>query len=336
VSEVTLKSACAKKIAMLLTLILLVSCGTSDIHTSSAVYSIAQTDALVETSDISYDGKYTLIADEKSVCLWNNNTKNLQLPCLIGKAKDYIEIVKISKNNQYFITSNRVSVRLYAIKTGLLIGEWSLQDHIINDIALSKKSDVILLGFRSGKVSVINPFTKAMATYQKHKLDINSVTISDDGVWAFTGASDKTAKYWSTLTGKTIHSFDHMTRVNHVALSVDQHIGFSIDAIKDKNIWNLKTGELIAELDSHERFMVFNDSEISPDNSLLLSGSPKKTIQLWRLTDGKLIAEWEAANQRKRTNVLSIAFKGNTLLSSTSDGVLEEWQLPPQSIINQP
>lgn len=333
---VTLKSIPPKIAVTLLTFTLLASCGASDIYTSTAVSSINQTDALVETSDISYDGKYTLIADEKSVCLWNNITKKLQLPCLTGKAKDYIEIVKISKDNQYFITSNRVSVRVYAFKTGLLIGEWSLQDHIINDIALSEKSDVILLGFRSGKASVINPFTKAMATYQIHKLDINSVTISNDGVWAFTGASDKTAKYWNTLTGETVHSFDHMTRVNHVALSVDQSIGFSIDAIKDKNIWSLKTGELIAELDSHKRFMVFNDSEISADNSLLLSGSPKKTIQLWRLADGKLIAEWEAAKQSKRSNVLSIAFKGNTVLSSTSDGILEEWQLPSQSITKQP
>lgn len=317
-------------------LLLVSSCGGGEIYTAPALSSQSQAKTLVETSDISYDGKYSLIADEESVCLWNNLTTQLQLPCLTGKAKDYIEIVKISKSNEYFITSNRVSVRLYSISTGKLVGEWSLQDHIINDIALSKKSDVILLGFRSGKVSVINPFTKAMATYQQHKLDVNSVTISDDGVWAFTGASDKTAKYWNTLTGETIHSFEHMTRVNHVAMSQDQSVGFSIDAIKDKNIWDLKTGKLIAELDSHTRFMVFNDSEISPDNSLMLSGSPKRAIQLWRLSDGKLIAEWESAQQRKRSNVLSIAFKGNTLLSSTSDGILETWQLPSQAIINMP
>lgn len=335
-SSVPLMVSYLKKMVIFITAICLASCGSSDVYTSPVVSSFAQTDALVETSDISYDGRYTLLADENSVCLLNNQTEQLQLPCLTGKAKEYIEIVKISKNNQYFITSNRVSVRLYAINNGLLIGEWSLQDHIINDIALSRNSDVILLGFRSGKVSVINPFTKVMATYQKHKLDVNSVSISDDGVWAFTGASDKTAKYWNTLTGESVHSFTHMTRVNHVALSVDQSIGFSMDAIKDKNIWNLKTGELIAELDSHKRFTVFNDSEISSDNAVLLTGSPKQTIQLWRLTDGKLMAEWQAANLRKRSHVLSVAFKDNTILSSTTDGVLEEWQLPSQSIIHQP
>jgi len=334
--ENNLISRFVKRVHVASIVLLIASCGGSSTYTAPAVSSQAQTNALVETSDISYDGQYSLIADEERVCLWNNLNKQLQIPCLTGKAKDYIEIVKISKSNEYFIISNRVSVRLYSIDTGKLVGEWSLKDHIINDIALSKQSDVILLGFRSGKVSVINPFTKVMATYQQHKLDVNSVTISDDGVWAFTGASDKTAKYWNTLTGKVIHSFEHMTRVNHVALSVDQSIGFSIDAIKDKNIWNLKTGELIAELDSHTRFMEFNDSEISPDNSLLLTGSPKRAIKLWRLSDGKLIAEWQSAQQRKRSHVLSIAFKGNTILSSTSDGILEEWQLPSQALITTP
>ncbi|MDO7084173.1 hypothetical protein WNY51_11495 [Pseudocolwellia sp. AS88] len=319
-----------------LTILLLTSCDMTDVHTSSPTSSFPQTDSLVETSDISYDGKYTLTVDEERVCLWNNLTQNPQLPCLTGEARKYIEIVKVAKNNQYFITSNRVSVRLYSIQSGLLVGEWSLPDHIITDIALSKDSDVILLGFRSGKVSVINPFTKVMATYQKHKLDINSVSMSDDGLTAFTGSSDKTAKYWDVITGETIYSFNHMSRVNHVALSADQSIGFSIDGIKDKNIWNLQTGELISELDSHVRFMVFNDSEISADNSLLLTGSPKQTIQLWRLIDGKLIAEWQATHLKKRASVLSVAFKGNSILSITSDGILEEWQLPSPSIINQP
>ncbi|WP_076417642.1 hypothetical protein [Colwellia sp. UCD-KL20] len=325
-----------KRLSVYLCLLLLVSCGTSDTYTSEAISSTPQTDTLVETSDISYDGKYTLIADDKHVCLWNNLTQKLQLNCLVGKAKDYIEIVKIAKNNQYFITSNRVSVRLYSLRSGVLVGEWSLQGHIINDIALSKNSDVILLGFRSGKVSVINPFTKAMATYQKHKLDINSVSISDDGMVAFTGASDKTAKFWSTLTGETIHTFKHMSRVNHVAISADNSVGFSIDGIKDKNIWNLKTGKLISELDSIERFKVIYDAEISADKTLLLTASPKQTLQLWRISDGKLIAQWQTTHLKKRASVLSAAFKENTVLSSTSDGILEEWKLPPLAVINQP
>ena len=311
----------------------LISCSPSSPFTGEALSSVRQSDSLVEVSDISNDGQFTLIANKTSVCLWNNITKKLQLNCLVGKDKDYIEIVKIAKDNQYFITSNRVTVRLYSLVSGKLKGEWSLQDHIINDIALSEKSDVILLGFRSGKVSVINPFTKAMATYQKHKLDINSVSISNNGNFAFTGSSDKTAKYWNTITGESIHTFKHLSRVNHVNMSGDNTLGFSIDAIKARMVWNLSTGNLITELDSHLRFMEFNDTQFSADKALMLSGSPKQTLQLWRMTDGKLIAQWKAKHLKKRSSVLSVALKGKKLLSSTSDGIFQTWKMPPSSTL---
>jgi WD40 repeat protein len=127
-----------------------------------------------------------------------------------------------------------------------------------------------------------------------------------------------------------------MSRVNHVALSADNRIGFSIDGIKDKNIWNLETGELVSELDSIERFKVIYDAEISADKTLLLTASPKQVLQLWRISDGRLIAQWQTAHLKKRASVLSVAFKENTVLSSTSDGILEEWDLPPLAVINQP
>lgn len=318
------------KHAFIFTFFILISgCGPSESYTADAISEHSTSNSLVETSAISHDGQFTLVANSASVCLWNNVTKSLQLDCITDKAKDYIEIVKIAKNNQYFIISNRVSVRLYALTTGKLIGEWSLQDHIINDIALSENSDVILLGFRSGKASVINPFTKAMATYQKHKLDINAVSISDDGMFAFSGSSDKTANYWSTLTGENIHSFKHLSRVNHVVMSGDKSIAFSIDAIKDRMIWDLTTGKLIAELDSHLRFIEFNDTKFSSDNKLLLSGSPKQTLQLWRMRDGKLIAQWQAKQLKKRSSVISVAFQDENILSNTSDGVLQTWAMPP-------
>ncbi len=287
-----------------------------------------QSEEKVGVSDLSQDGKFTLITNNTSVCLWNNETQKLHLSCLLGVGKDYVEIVKIAKNNQYFVISNRVSVKVFSLVTGKLIGEWSLKDHIINDIALSKDAKVILLGFRSGKVSIINPFTKVMATYQKHKLDINSVSLSDNGMHAFTGASDKTAIHWNTQTGKNIREFTHTSRVNYVKISGDNTLGFSVDAIKQRIIWDLSTGEKISELDSNLRFLVFNDAQFSSDNSLLLSGSPKNTLQLWRVSDGGLVAQWETKHENARSSVLSVAFKDDQVLSSTSEGILESWQMP--------
>ena len=299
-------------------------------YTSKSLTFSKQSTEKVGASDISQDGKFTLITNNTSVCLWNNETQKLHLNCLLGIGKDYVEIVKIAKNNRYFVISNRVSVKVFSLVTGKLIGEWSLKDHIINDIALSKNAKVILLGFRSGKVSIINPFTKVMATYQKHKLDINSVSLSDNGIYAFTGASDKTAIHWNTRTGKDIRKFTHMSRVNYVTISGDNTLGFSVDAIKQRIIWDLATGEKVSELDSNLRFLVFNDSQFSPDNSLLLSGSPLNTLQLWQVSNGSLVAQWETKHEKERSSVLSVAFNGEQVLSSTNEGILESWQMPPK------
>lgn len=58
----------------------------------------------------------------------------------------------------------------------------------------------------------------------------------------------KKAQLWHTTTGENIFDFSHATRVNHVDISADGLVGFSIDAVKDRKFWNLQTGQLIAEL----------------------------------------------------------------------------------------
>ncbi|NQZ79876.1 MAG: hypothetical protein HRT52_02555 [Colwellia sp.] len=309
----------------------LTGCGQSNTFSSNALTQFKQSTDLVAAADISSDGQYSLIADPQKVCVWNNLTSQLQHGCLVGEAKDYIEIVKISKNNAYYITSNQVVVRLYRLHNGKKVGEWRLGENIINDIALSKNADVILLGLRNGKAGIIRPFTNEVFTFKKHRLDINSVALSSDGLTAFTGSSDKTAILWHTKTGKSKHSLKHKSRVNHVQISDDGLVGVTIDSIKDHNIWDLKSGESISELDTHLRFFEFNHSIFSADNKVLLSGSPKQKLQLWRVSDGALIGQWKAYQESTRASVLATSFnEQHQAMSLTTGGMLETWNLPPK------
>ncbi len=316
-------------VIVLFAFLTLLGCGQTELHTSKAISQTPLSTEIVKAAALSGDGKYSIIADLAAVCVWNNQTKKIVHECLTGPEKDFIEIVKISKDNKHYITSNKVVVRLYSLTDGKFIGEWQLADNIINDIAVSQNASVILLGFRSGKASIIKPFSNEVNTYQKHRLDINKVSLSDDGQYAFTGSSDKTATLWQSQTGESLHTFTHKSRVNHVSISADAELAFSIDAINDRKFWNVETGELIGELDTHLRFFEFNSSEFSADKSLFLTGSPKRKLQLWRIADGELIAAWQTHQQRIRSSVLAVAFiEGNKVLSTTSDGMLELWQLP--------
>ena len=307
----------------------LFGCSQQEVHTGKSVLALSHSGNIITASALSKDGQLNVVADAKSVCLWNNKQVKSPLHCLTGKAAEFIELVDISENNQFYLVSNQVSVRLYAVQGNRHVGEWQVADNIINDIDISANGRKILLGFRSGKASIIDVEQDTISTFEKHRLDINSVSLSDDGEIAFTGSSDKKASVWKTASGDTIHEFSHGSRVNHVSMSADAKVGFTLDAIKDRTFWDLSTGKTVSELDTNLRFFEFNDTQFSSDNSLLLTGSPKQVIKLWRVSDGALMAEWQSTMTRGRSSVLSVAYLAkDNIVTTNSDGLFEQWQLP--------
>jgi WD40 repeat protein len=329
------------KIFILLMLCLFISaCSQQDVYNSQAVSKSNHSKSIIEASALSSDGTLHVVVNKDGVCLWESNQQSSVSKCLSAAHAQHIELAYISKNNQFLYLSNRVSVKKYAIDSFQIMGEWQVADNIINDLSVSKDGQLLVLGFRSGKASVIETQTNKVITYQQHRLDINAISLSDNGQIAFTGSSDKKAKLWDTATGETLFEFDHATRVNHVDISADGLVGFSIDAVKGRNFWNLKTGQLISELDTHLKFIEVNDSVFSNDNGLFLTGSPRQVLQLWRVADGALLAQWQSSMEYGRASVLSAAMndEGNeksanaisvkTIIAGNSDGVLEKWHFP--------
>jgi len=329
------------RIIIVLMLVLIASaCSQQEVYHSVAVSKSSHSDSAIEASALSDDGKLNVVVNTDSVCLWQNNIKSSTPKCLSAAHAQHIEIAYISKNNQFLFLSNQVSVKKYAIKNLKVVGEWQVGDNIINDISTSKNGQLLLLGFRTGKASIVNTKTNKVTTYQKHELDINAVSLSENGQVAITGSSDKKALLWDTTTGETLFEFSHATRVNHVDISADGLVGFSIDAVKDRKFWNLSTGQLIAELDTYLKFIEVNDSVFSTDNSLFLTGSPRRVLQLWRVADGALLGQWESTAEYGRASVLAVALNNEnsgkiagaqsvkSVTASNSDGVLEQWHFP--------
>jgi WD40 repeat protein len=313
----------------------LFGCSQQEVHTGKSLLALSHSDNIIKAAALSKDGQFNLVADGKSVCLWKSKQQQSPLHCLKGNEAQFMELVDISENNEFYAVSNQVSVRLYSLQTHRPLGEWQVEGNIINDMDLSANGGKILIGFRSGKASVIDVHNNKVSTFTKHRLDINSVSLSDDGEMAFTGSSDKTARLWYTMSGENVHEFSHGSRVNHVDMSADGKVGFTLDAIKDRTFWDFSTGKLIAELDTNLRFFEFNDSLFLAGNSLLLTGSPKQVIKLWRVSDGELIAEWQSQMVRGRSSVLSVAYDGkDNVITINSDGLFEQWQLPTTQVKN--
>jgi WD40 repeat protein len=329
------------KILILLMLSLLASaCSQQDVYNSAAVSKRSYSKSAIATTALSDDGKLTAVINGNGVCLWQNNQQSILPKCLAADHAQHIEIAYISNNNQFLYLSNRVSVKQYTLDNLEIVGEWQVADNIINDMSVSKNGQLLLLGYRSGKASIIDTKANKVTTFQKHRLDINAVSLSENGQIAFTGSSDKVAQLWNTSTGKTLFEFSHASRVNHVDISSDGLVGFSIDAVKDRKFWNLQTGQLIAELDTYLKFMEVNDSVFSADKQLFLTGSPRQVLQLWRVADGALLAQWQSVMENGRASVLSVAMNDGDsetikdaktikfINASNSDGVLELWHFP--------
>jgi WD40 repeat protein len=323
------------KILILLMLSLFASaCSQQDVYNSAAVSKSSYSKSAIATTVLSDDGKLTVVVNGNGVCIWQKNQQSILPKCLPANHAQHIEIAYISNNNQFLYLSNRVSVKQYTIDNLEIVGEWQVADNIINDMSVSKNGQLLLLGFRSGKASIIDTKANKVTTFQKHRLDINAVSLSENGQIAFTGSSDKVAQLWNTSTGKTLFEFSHGSRVNHVDISSDGLVGFSIDAVKERKFWNLATGQLIAELDTYLKFMEVNDSVFSADKQLFLTGSPRQVLQLWRVADGALLAQWQSAMENGRASVLSVAMNDGDsetikfINASNSDGVLELWHFP--------
>ncbi|WP_236702675.1 WD40 repeat domain-containing protein [Thalassomonas actiniarum] len=307
----------------------LFGCSQQEVHTGQSSLALHHSDKIITASALSQDGAFNLVADGSQLCLWKNLEAKSPLNCLQGAQAQFVELLDISKNNQFYLVSNRVSVSLFSLVKHQLLAQWQFGENIINDLDISAQGDIILLGFRSGKAAVIDVKKNSVSIFDKHRLDINSVSLSDNGAIAFTGSSDKKALLWQSKSGKTLHAFDHGSRVNHVTLSGDASIAFTLDAIKDRTFWDLSSGEVLAQLDTYLKFIEFNDALFSPDNATLLSGSPRQVLQLWRVFDGALLGQWQSAVTRGRSSVLSVAYAGKGLIATTnSDGLFEQWPLP--------
>ncbi len=317
-------------------LLCLSACSPNQVQTAQATETHRYAQTTIKAASISSDGLLSLIAEPEQICLWNNKSKQQQMPCIKGKDAEHIELVGISASQQYFYTSNQMVVRLYQLQANKkvkLINEWYADNNIINDIAISANGDTLLLGYRNGQASIINTKTAKKHVFQQHRLDINAVALSADGQLAFTGASDKTAAVWQTSNGEKISVYQHRTRVNHVDISDDGHLGFAIDSINDRSFWQLdaKNENELSELQTSLKFLEINHSAFSADKHYFLTGSPKQKIMLWRVNDGELVGQWQSA-KIGRSSVLQVAFTSpNSIAVITSDG---NYQVFPRGLLN--
>jgi len=113
---------------------------------------------------------------------------------------------------------------VFDIKTGAEIVRFGTASDNISTAKL--RNDIAVLGTESGQVSVWSVANgKALKTIPAHQDKINSVLVSPDGKYIFSGSSDKTLKVWNLKSGNLITTFtDCNSSVNTLDMTQDGKI----------------------------------------------------------------------------------------------------------------
>ncbi|NES69823.1 MAG: hypothetical protein F6K24_33725, partial [Okeania sp. SIO2D1] len=102
-----------------------------------------------------------------------------------------------------------------------------------------------------------------------------------------------------------------------------RHNLLAIGADPNIYLWNLRTGQLLAELKGH--ISPINNVAFSPDGKILASGSWDETVRLWDVASGKQIQVLQ--ENIKRVETVAFSQDGKILASGSWDETIRLWDV---------
>ena len=291
---------------------------------------------------VSADGRYALSAgagDEWK--LWEVSTGQ----CL-RTFKGYVNgvsSVSLSADGRYALS---LSGNLWDMLTGQCLRTFWTHNDYVTSVCLSTDGRYAIGGyvsiwdarrdsFESGPdymltlwdVSTGQPLRTfdgpCLYTFEGHRGEVNSVSMSADGRYALSGSNDKMLKLWEVSTGKCLRTFKgHSDRVNSVCLSTDNKYALSGSRDKTLKLWNALTGLCLCTLEGHSGEV--NSVSLSADGRYALSGSNDKTMKLWDVSTGQYLYTFEGYSN---VTSVSLSADGSFAISGSYDGTIKLWRL---------
>lgn len=240
--------------------------------------------------------------------------------------------VSISSDNQFLVSGSAdCTVKIWELKTGLLIATLSDHSEPVYSVAITPDNQKVVSGSSDNTIKIWQLNTgELLATLTGHSDSIYSVAISPDGQTIASGSWDNTIKLWdipssiAVKAGQAIQTFTgHSDWVYSLAFSLDGAILASGSWDRTIKLWDITKGKLIKSLLGHSD-RIFSVA-FSPHEAILASASWDKTIRLWDISTGKLIHTLIGHTDR----VFSLAFhpQENILVSGSWDNTIKLWNI---------
>lgn len=170
-----------------------------------------------------------------------------------------------------------------------------------------------------------------------HQDWVTDVAFNPDGTLILSGSMDGTLILWETETSQVLRTFETTNSpILSLAFVPRSDPLMAVSGLKDGTValWNVDTGELLRvfsvddpgtpEIEGHTGEV--RDVVVSPDGSMVASGSSDKRIVLWDADTGNLVRVLEG-NSTEVNVVLFLPPDGKILLSLSQDSRFRRWDV---------
>jgi WD40 repeat protein len=314
-----------------------------DIKTGEQILSLyGHTDSIL-TLAISPDGKYVVSgSQDKTIKVWNLEAEVIQRTH--NEHQGLVNAVALTKDEKHIISNSgwatpHSSRKLWNLLTGEYLRDFNeeiydtsillgyLQSRGISDplqsVVLVPNSKLAVSWIVHGSPFREIPYPNSIGVYnsetweslyilQRHKDEIDAVTVSPDGRLAISGSRDNTLKIWNlkktsvwqiwclikkifkgTSELRTLHG--HKDRVVSVAVTPDSQYVVSGSWDQTIKVWNLRTGKELRTISGHKDHV--NTVAFTPDGRYIVSGSQDKTLKLWDIKTGTMLGTFNCEGE---------------------------------------
>jgi WD40 repeat protein len=285
------------------------------------------TDA-VQSVALSPDGKIIASAsDDGTVKLWELEGDNL-IP--IKEIKDqggWVRAVVFLSDRQIITAGQDKNIKIIDIATGKVVKTLSGHTNLINNLAISPASDLLVSGSYDSKVNLWQISTgKLLRSLTDHTDRIWGLAISPDGKQVVSASRDKTVRIWDVKTGKSLKILDHPSGVTCVLVTPDGKRVISGSSDNLIRVWDLASGKKLFELSEHQD--AIGAIAITSDGKYLFSGGKdnQNSIHLWNLQTKSSI--WSLIGHTDLVTSFVITPDQLKLISSSQDRNINIWEIP--------
>lgn len=200
---------------------------------------------MVNSVDITRDGRYAASASGQSVKIWDVATGR-RMGMFQGHSGD-VNVVTWSPDERLLLSAGEDKrLHLWELCTGKCLATLKGHTQPIRSVAIGLDGLYACSGSgtiwgRSGEVKLWDLSTgTCVRSFEGHTDTVQSVSISADNRYIMTGGRDNTLRLWNLETGEHVHTFEgHNESIEVVCLSLDGRFAASICREGAVRLWTL-------------------------------------------------------------------------------------------------